>query len=144
MNPARIKTSRHRKVTATFTPAFIAAARASSQATFEHSDRLPDDDGFVFVTNVDDAPLQILGRLGSDGRWYVGKFIVAPLDMEDPHPPSLNGMIVLRDEPVAERMVRHGIDRLLNAAIAGRAPQGKGFAAFTARLRTSRFRKSVD
>ena len=39
-----------------YTPAFIATARASEQTTFETSDQLPDDDGLVLVTDVDDAP----------------------------------------------------------------------------------------
>lgn len=120
-----------------FTPAFVAAARASTQTTFASSDRLPDDDsGAVFVTDVDDAPLQVLGRLGRDGKWYVGTFIVVPLDQDAP---MLPGALVLRDEPVAEALIRYGINQLLNAVLAGDVPQG--FAAFKARLMASRFRQ---
>lgn len=63
------------------TPAFAAAARASSQTTFETSDRAPDAVA-LFITDVEDAPLQIIGQLGSDGRWYIGSFAVAPLDKD--------------------------------------------------------------
>ena len=58
----------------------VAAARDSDQTIFDQSDRLPDDDGAVFVTAVPDAPLQVCGRLGRDGRWYIGTFMVVPFD----------------------------------------------------------------
>lgn len=49
--------------------------------------------------------------------------------------------LVLRDEPVAERMVRHGIDQFLNAALGGvAAPQA--LRAFKTRLQASRFRRA--
>jgi hypothetical protein len=34
---------------------------------------LPDDEGTVFVTNVADAPIQVMGRRGNDGHLYVSK-----------------------------------------------------------------------
>jgi hypothetical protein len=36
------------------------------------SDELPDDEGTVFVTNVPDAPFQIVGRRGPTGELFVG------------------------------------------------------------------------
>jgi hypothetical protein len=37
------------------------------------SDELPDDEGTVFVTNVPDAPFQIIGRRGPTGELFVGR-----------------------------------------------------------------------
>jgi hypothetical protein len=39
------------------------------------SDELPDDEGTVFVTNVPDAPFQIVGRRGPTGELFVGNLI---------------------------------------------------------------------
>jgi hypothetical protein len=39
------------------------------------SDELPDDEGTVFVTNVPDAPFQIVGRRGSTGELFVGSLM---------------------------------------------------------------------
>lgn len=46
----------------------------------------------------------------------------------------------MRDEPVAEAMVRCGIRRVLNDALARRSPEAMAFAAFKELLMASRFR----
>src|SRR5260221_14703869 len=40
------------------------------------SDELPDDEGTVFVTNVPDAPFQIVGRRGPTGELFVGRLMM--------------------------------------------------------------------
>ncbi len=54
------------------------------------SDELPDDEGTVFVTNVPDAPFQIVGRRGPAGELFVGSLM---------HPPA--GKTTLSPEEVA-------------------------------------------
>ena len=121
-------------------PDLIANARVSKQTRFESSNQLPDNEGRVFTTGVPDAPLQCIGRLGLDGRWYVGRYT---LTSYDEYSPVLNnvpaGIIVLRDEPVADAMIRHCIDQVFGAAFAGHAPPG--FADFRRQLAASRFRR---
>jgi len=107
-----------------FTPELIAAALASTQTTFETSSRLPDDDGLVFVTAVPDAPLKVCGRLGRDGRWYIGSFGIVPPDGRADETAEIAaekfpGALVLRDEPVAEAMIRYVINKVLHAKIGG-------------------------
>jgi hypothetical protein len=123
-----------------FTPEMIAAARASNQTSFESSDQLPEGDGVVFITAVADAPLVVLGRLGPDGRWYIGRFGISPLD-QDPCSRLPAGILVLRNEPVAVAMIRQGIHRFLEAAAAGSPPNG--FDCFMERLSSSRFGQSA-
>jgi hypothetical protein len=120
---------------------FLKKARRSKQTTFEPSAVLPNDEGRVFVTDVPGAPVCVMGRLGRDGKWYIGR-----TGIESPHEEEQReyrarleeleawGVIVLRDEPVAEQMVRQGIRRLLSQP-------GLVFRdLFLARLRTSRFK----
>jgi hypothetical protein len=40
------------------------------------SDELPDNEGTVFVTNVPDAPFQILGRRGPTGELFVDHLVI--------------------------------------------------------------------
>jgi hypothetical protein len=121
------------------TPELVAQARASNQTKFRSSKRLPDNEGRVFVTDVPDAPLQVMGRLGLDGRWYISRYTTVSRD--DPNWSRINqlpiGIILLRDEPVADAMICHCIDQALAAARAGQAP--RDFADFKKRLMASRF-----
>jgi hypothetical protein len=108
-----------------FTAELVAAARASDQTVFDNSDRLPDDDGVVFATAVPDAPLQVLGRLSSNGRWYITGVIVEPLDQAADNTKTVThdvpGMIVLCDEPVADAMIRFELSKMMGAILAGNA-----------------------
>ena len=42
----------------------------------KRSSQLPDDEGFVFVTWVPDAPFQIVGRRALDGELCVGHILL--------------------------------------------------------------------
>ena len=137
-----------------YSKSFLKKARRSKQTTFEPSGVLPDDEGRVFVTDVAGAPLQVIGRLGRDGKWYIGRVGIDPPHEEERERAQADlevlearGIIVLRDEPVAERIIRQGIRRLLSqpdlvfrddggegAALA------RGYELFIDRLRTSRFK----
>ena len=124
-----------------YSKSFLKKARRSKQTTFEPSAVLPDDEGRVFVTDVPGAPVGVIGRLGRDGKWYIGRAgIVSPHEEEEREYKArleegeARGIIVLRDEPVAEEMVRQGIRRLLSQ------PGLEFRDLFLARLRTSRFK----
>ena len=124
-----------------YSKSFLKKARRSKQTTFEPSAVLPDDEGRVFVTEVPGAPVSLGGRLGRDGKWYIGH-----VGIDSPHEEEqreykarleegeARGIIVLRDEPVAERIIRQGIRRLLSQ------PDLEFRDLFLARLRTSRFK----
>jgi hypothetical protein len=98
-----------------YSKSFLKNARRSKQTTFEPSAVLPDDEGRVFITDVPGAPVSVIGRLGRDGKWYIGRAgIVSPHEEEEREYKArleegeARGIIVLRDEPVAEEMVRQG------------------------------------
>ena len=63
-----------------YSKSFLKNARRSKQTTFEPSAVLPDDEGRVFITSVPGAPVRVLGRLGRDGKWYIGQ-----AGIESPH-----------------------------------------------------------
>jgi hypothetical protein len=94
-----------------YSPEMIAKALASEQTVFEDAvaEFLPDDEGLVFLTDVADAPVQVGGRLGLDGRWYIGFVFKAPARGVKPELPR--GPLVLRDEPVAAAMIRFATRR---------------------------------
>jgi hypothetical protein len=124
----------------------VKSARKSEQTTFEPSAVLPDDEGVAFVTDVPDAPLRVIGRLSRDGKWYIGLVRIVPAQ-EDREQLQVSlelgaahGLIVLRDEPVAERIVRQAIRQLLSrrAEIHGEEAAAQ-YDAFLNRLRKSRF-----
>ena len=124
-----------------YSKSFLKRARRSKQTTFEPSAVLPDDEGRVFITSVPGAPVRVLGRLGRDGKWYIGQAGIEPPHEEEQREYKARleelearGVIVLRDEPVAEQMVRQGIRRLLSQ------PGLEFRDLFLARLRTSRFK----
>jgi hypothetical protein len=135
-----------------YSKSFLKKARRSAQTTFEPSSVLPDDEGRVFVTDIAGAPVTVLGRLGRDGKWYIGSVGITP---SSSHEEELRAkleawvarFIVLRDEPVAERMVRQGIRHLLSQPGPVFRDDGgegaalpRGYELFLARLRTSRFK----
>jgi hypothetical protein len=136
-----------------YSKSFLKKARRSKQTTFEPSSVLPDDEGRVFVTDIVGAPVTVLGRLGRDGKWYIDSVGITPSSHEEEEVRAKLeacvawGFIVLRDEPVAERMVRQGIRHLLNQPdLVFRDDGGEGAALprgselFLARLRNSRFK----
>ena len=93
-----------------YSKSFLKKARRSKQTTFEPSAVLPDDEGRVFITSVPGAPVRVLGRLGRDGKWYIGRAgIVSPHEEEEREYKArleegeARGIIVLRDEPVERR-----------------------------------------
>src|SRR6516165_6295700 len=127
-----------------YSKSFLKKARRSKQTTFEPSAVLPDDEGRVFVTDVPGAPVCVMGRLGRDGKWYIGQAGIEPPHEEEQREykarlqeAEARGIIVLRDEPVAEQMVRQGIRRLLSQ------PGLEFRDLFLARLRTSRFKDEL-
>jgi hypothetical protein len=86
-----------------------------------------------------------------DGRWYVSSFAVARPGA-DPNPyahgaklscPELPGTLVLRNEPVAEALVRFAIRKMLAGGSASDGGDGPRFVNFMARLNRSRFAKAV-
>jgi len=122
-------------------------ARRSKQTEFESSRVLPDDEGYTFFTVVPDAPLSVIGRLGRDGKWYIGYF--GPPDQPMPVLPEREGIvetpdgrvfvIVLREEPVAERIVRWAIRRALQQPDLAETDPNR-YRAFISLLREGRFR----
>jgi hypothetical protein len=106
-----------------YTPEMIERACNSNQTEFENSNKLPDDDGVVFATAVPDAPLQVIGRLGRDGLWYIASYTVAPLHLDASGPlneQNMPGTLILRSEPIADAMIRFGIGRMLNGRLASK------------------------
>jgi len=122
-------------------------ARRSKQTEFESSRVLPDNEGYTFFTVVPDAPLSVIGRLGRDGKWYIGYF--GPPDQPMPVLPEREGIvetpdgrvfvIVLREEPVAERIVRWAIRRALQQPDLAETDPNR-YRAFISLLREGRFR----
>src|SRR6516164_8364207 len=101
-----------------YSKSFLKKARRSKRTTFEPSAVLPDDEGRVFVTDVPGAPVCVMGRLGRDGKWYIGSTGIEAAGtgaikarIEEA---AERGIIVSRDEPVAEQIIRQGIRRLLS------------------------------
>jgi hypothetical protein len=119
---------------------FLKKARRSEQTTFEPSAVLPDDEGRVFVTDVAGAPLRVIGRLGRDGKWYIGQVGIDPPHEEEGllEEAEARGLIVLRDEPVAEHLIRQGIRQFLSRSKVALSD------SFLARLRDSRFKDEID
>jgi hypothetical protein len=131
---------------------FLKKARRSKQKEFEPSSRLADDDGATFYTVVPDAPLRVIGRLGRDGKWYVGR-AVPPSDKDKDLPESEGivetpggrvHLIVLRDEPVAERMVRQAIRAVLSRHHRIERDDPERFDTFLRLLRAGRFNDEIE
>ena len=81
---------------------FLSNTLASDQVWFDPTRNLRADEGGVFITDVADAPLQVIGRLGEDGKWYIGSFFV---DWGGRKASDFDDVIILRDEIVAARMI---------------------------------------
>jgi hypothetical protein len=127
-----------------YSKSFLKRARRSKQTTFEPSAVLPDDEGRVFVTDVPGAPVRVIGRLGRDGKSIGIEEVGTEARIEEA---AERGIIVLRDEPVAEQIIRQVIRRLLSQpGLVFSDDGGEGgvlsrdYQLFLARLRTSRFK----
>jgi hypothetical protein len=93
----------------------IRVARRSKQTEFDSTDQLEDDEGLAFATAVPGAPLQVVGRLADDGRWYIACLAIAPSNeaAANPRDDIPAGMIVLENEPVAEALIRYSLREAL-------------------------------
>jgi hypothetical protein len=123
----------------------IAAAFASRQLEFDSVEGSPPG-GAKFVTRVADAPLRVMGRLGLDGRWRISAFLVpTAAEREDDTEAAVaelaeRKILVLRDEPVAEAMIRFSIPPVLTGNF---TPSVEALVVFKQRLAASRFAVAV-
>jgi hypothetical protein len=76
-------------------------------------------DGLAFVTRIVDSPCQLSGVLGLDGVWRISSFSI-PTALEHENAAEVaaaealdDDAFVLVDGPVAERMVRDAIPKIL-------------------------------
>ena len=93
-------------------------AFTSMQYTFDDVAE-PTDDDLAFITRVRGAPLQIWGRLQRNGRWLITSYLVpTAAENEDATEAGIADLterkiLVPRDEPVAEALVRFAIPGVL-------------------------------
>jgi hypothetical protein len=129
------------------TEAFIAAARASDQSEFEWLDGDRVKGVATFMTGVSGAPLHVLGLLGADGQWRLLNYVITapgpPADeiveaLASRPPPGFKTLLVLRNEPVAEAMVRQCIRTVLTDSF-NNPGAADTMQTFMQSLRASRF-----
>ena len=57
---------------------YVRVAEAWTTEKVSSTSELPDDEGTVFVTNVAESPIQILGRRNRSGKLFVGSVVSGP------------------------------------------------------------------